>query len=383
MWGRLKTTLRALSSVPEGFELHPKLQPLLESRKRLLEGRGPVSWATAEALAFGTLLLEGVAVRLSGQDSRRGTFNQRHAVLYDVKTGREHIPLADLAHGAARFEVHDSLLSEAAVMGFEYGYSVAEHEALVLWEAQFGDFANGAQVVIDQFLSGSEQKWGQPTDLVLLLPHGYEGQGPEHSSARLERFLILCAEHNLRVCQPTTPAQYFHLLRRQARDPEEKPLVVLTPKSLLRHAASVSALPELAEGEFATLLDDLAADPSKVRRVVLTSGRLYFDLLQMRTDRRAEQVALIRLEQLYPFPGEKLAGRLERFSRDVELVWAQDEPRNMGAWRFVRERFLDGDVRGAFPPRFAGRPESASPAAGSHTLHSLEQQALLRQVFGD
>ncbi len=383
MWGRLKATLRALCAVPDGFALHPKLEPLLESRRQLLEGRGAVNWATAEALAFGTLLLEGIPVRLSGQDSRRGTFSQRHAVLYDAKTGREHVPLGELAQGGARFEVHDSLLSESAVLGFEYGYTVAEHEALVMWEAQFGDFANAAQVVVDQFLSGSEQKWGQPTDLVLLLPHGYEGQGPEHSSARLERFLILCAEENLRICQPTTPAQYFHLLRRQARDAVEKPLVLLTPKRLLRHPACSSALPELAEGDFLAVLDDHAADPARVRRVVLTSGRLYFDLLQSRIDRRADHLALLRLEQLYPFPSLELLSILERYSRDAELVWAQDEPRNMGAWRYVRERFLDGEVRGALPPSYVGRPESASPAAGSHTVHSLEQQGVLRQVFGD
>jgi 2-oxoglutarate dehydrogenase E1 component len=292
--------------------------------------------------------------------------------------------LQTLAQGSARFEVHDSLLSEAAVLGFEFGYTVAEHDALVMWEAQFGDFANGAQVIIDQFVSGSEQKWGQPVDLVLLLPHGYEGQGPEHSSARLERFLILCAEENLRVCYPSTPASYFHLLRRQARDPIEKPLVVMTPKSLLRHPACVSSLGELAEQGFHEVIDDVTVDPARVRRVVLTSGKLYFDLAKAREERQAHDVALIRLEQLYPFPGTELGSVLQRYPASAELVWSQEEPRNMGAWRFVRERFMDGDV--AVPagrtPTYAGRPESASPATGSHTVHVLEQKSIVRQVFG-
>jgi 2-oxoglutarate dehydrogenase E1 component len=383
MRGRIKATLRALAAVPQGFELHPKLAPLLRHRTELLEGRGGVDWATAEALAWGTLLLEGVPVRLSGQDSGRGTFSQRHAILYDVRTGGEYVPLNAVAAGAARFEVYDSLLSEAAVMGFEFGYAVAEHRSLVMWEAQFGDFGNGAQVVVDQFIAGCEQKWGQPNDLVLLLPHGYEGQGPEHSSARIERFLTLCAENNLRVACPSTPASYFHLLRRQARDPVEKPLVVFTPKSLLRDPRCVSGLPELAAGEFLPVLDDPQAEPARVRRVVLTAGKLYYDLLKARDAARADHVALVRVEQLYPFPGPAVARALAHYTADVPLVWAQEEPRNMGAWRFVRERFLDGDVPdiGHRVPRYAGRPESASPATGSYRVHLREQEALLRQAF--
>jgi len=384
MWGRLRTSLSALSTVPEGFEPHAKLAPLLGVRGELLEGKGRVDWATAEALAFGTLLLEGISVRLSGQDSGRGTFSQRHAVLYDARSGKQHVPLQTLAQGSARFEVHDSLLSEAAVLGFEFGYTVAEHDALVMWEAQFGDFANGAQVIIDQFLSGSEQKWGQPVDLVLLLPHGYEGQGPEHSSARLERFLILCAEQNLRICYPSTPASYFHLLRRQARDPVEKPLVVMTPKSLLRRPACVSLLAELAEQDFREVIDDAGVDPARVRRVVLTSGKLYFDLAKAREERGANDIALVRLEQLYPFPGTQLGSVLERYPALAELVWSQEEPRNMGAWRFVRERFLDGDVavHAGRTPIYTGRSESASPATGSYTVHVLEQKRIVKQVFG-
>jgi 2-oxoglutarate dehydrogenase E1 component len=323
-------------------------------------------------------------VRLSGQDSGRGTFSQRHAVLYDVRTGKEHVPLNRVAAGSARFEVHDSLLSEAAVMGFEFGYTVVEHRALVMWEAQFGDFMNAAQVMIDQFISGSEQKWGQPTGLTLLLPHGYEGQGPEHSSARIERFLTLCAEDNMRVCYPSTPASYFHLLRRQGRDPVEKPLVVFTPKSLLRHARCVSSLPELAQGSFAPLLEDVLVEPARVRRVVLTSGKLYYDLQKAREERKADHVALVRVEQLYPFPAGELGRALARYSATAELVWAQEEPRNMGAWRFVRERFLEGDVLvpGRRTPAYAGRADSASPAAGVHKVHVREQEAVVRAALG-
>jgi 2-oxoglutarate dehydrogenase E1 component len=383
MRGRLRATLTALCATPEGFEPHPKLVPLLRSRAEVLEGKRQVDWATAEALALGTLLLEGISVRLSGQDSTRGTFSQRHAALHDARSGREHVPLQTLAQGGARFEVHDSSLSEAAVLGFEYGYVVAEHGSLVMWEAQFGDFANGAQVIIDQFLSGSEQKWSQPVSLVLLLPHGHEGQGPEHSSARVERFLILCAEENLRVCWPLSPAQYFHLLRRQARDPVEKPLVIFTPKSLLRHPVCISSLADLAEGSFLEVVDDPQADPGAIRRVALTSGKLYYELLKEREAKRADHVALVRVEQLYPFPAEELARILSRYPDTAELVWVQEEPRNMGAWRFVRERFLDGEIRvaGGRLPGYAGRPASASPAAGSHTLHLLEQKVILKPVF--
>jgi 2-oxoglutarate dehydrogenase E1 component len=381
MRGRLRTLLQALGSVPAGFELHPKLQAFVRRRSELLEGKGDVDWATAESLAFGTLLLEGLPVRLSGQDSGRGTFSQRHAILYDVRTGKEYVPLNAVAPPPARFEVYDSLLSEYAVLGFEFGYSVAEYRTLVLWEAQFGDFMNGAQIMIDQFLAGTEQKWSQPTGLVLLLPHGYEGQGPEHSSARIERFLTLCAENNLRVAYPSSPASYFHLLRRQGRDREEKPLVVFTPKSLLRHPRCVSGLDELAEGAFQPVIED-RLDPARVRRVVMTAGKLYYDLLKAREDARVSDVALVRVEQLYPFPGQALSGILAR-SPSAELFWAQEEPLNMGAWRFVRERFLDGGVdAGGRVLRYAGRRESASPAAGSHKVHVQEQEALIRAALG-
>jgi 2-oxoglutarate dehydrogenase E1 component len=383
MWGRLRTVLRALGTLPEGFEIHPKLVPFVRRRAELLEGKGDVDWATAESLAWGTLLLEGVPVRLSGQDSGRGTFSQRHAVLHDPRTQREHVPLDAVAPAGVRFEVYDSLLSEAAVMGFEFGYSVAEHRTLVLWEAQFGDFVNGAQVIIDQFLAGSETKWGQPSGLTLLLPHGHEGQGPEHSSARIERFLTLCAEDNLRVAYPSTPASYFHLLRLQGREPVEKPLVVFTPKSLLRHPRCVSSLAELAEGGFVPVLDDPGADPARVRRVVLSSGKVYFDLLKAREDAGRDDVALVRLELLYPFPAAALRVALARYSASAEIVWCQEEPRNMGAWRFLRERFLDGDVdAGGRTIVYAGRAASAAPAPGSLKVHLAEQEALLREALG-
>ena len=300
-------------------------------------------------------------MRLSGQDSGRGTFSQRHAVLYDVKTQKEYVPLNAVAPAGVRFEVYDSLLSEAAVLGFEFGYSVAEHRTLTLWEAQFGDFMNGAQVIIDQFITSSETKWGQPSGLTLLLPHGFEGQGPEHSSARIERFLTLAAEDNIRVAYPSTPASYFHLLRFQGREPVEKPLVVFTPKSLLRHPRCVSSLAELAEGRFEPLLDDRGVDPARVRRVVLCSGKVYYDLLKAREDaKRAGRGAAARRAAL-PVPDVELDAALLRYPQQAELVWCQEEPRNMGAWRFVRERFLDGDVFASAPraalrgPRRLGR----------------------------
>jgi 2-oxoglutarate decarboxylase len=382
MWARLRTVLKVLSSLPEGFEIHPKLLPFVKKRAELLEGKGDVDWATAESLAFGTLLLEGVPVRLSGQDTGRGTFSQRHAVFYDTRNDREYVPLNSVAPAGVPFEVYDSLLSEAAVMGFEFGYAVAEHRALVMWEAQFGDFMNGAQVIIDQFLAGSETKWGQPVDLVLLLPHGHEGQGPEHSSARIERFLTLCAEGNMRVVYPSTPASYFHLLRWQGRDPVEKPLIVFTPKSLLRHPRCVSSLQELAESRFEPVKDD-TLEPSGVRRLVFCTGKLYYDLLKAREDTGARHVALVRMEQLYPVPAAELARAIARYPPSAELAWAQEEPRNMGPWRFVREQFLDGVVPepGHRPLHYIGREASAAPAAGSHKLHVVEQEAIAREAL--
>ncbi len=343
---------RAVSAVPEGFEVHPKLKPILKKRSEYASGRPEIDWSGGEMLAFGMLLLDGTPVRLSGQDSGRGTFSQRHAVLADAATGAEWTPLNTIAPEQAAFEVIDSLLSENAVMGFEFGYAVADPSTLVLWEGQFGDFANGAQVIIDQFISGSEQKWNQRCGLVLLLPHGQEGQGPEHSSARLERFLTLCAEDNMRVANVSTPAQYYHLLLRQMAGDVRKPLVVMTPKSLLRHPKVVSTIDELADGAFHPVLDD-PAGPSRARRVILASGKVAWDLIAAREKADRTDVAIVRLEQYYPFPGREIGAVLQRYPQDAELVCVQEEPRNMGAWRFVREQFLDGKVEG-----LAARPDA-------------------------
>lgn len=370
---RLRKIARALGRVPGGFEPHPKLKRLLAAREAMASG-GPVDWASAELLAFGLCLLEGIPVRLSGQDAVRGTFSQRHLVLRDARDASPWSPLAALAPGQAPLEALDSPLSEFAVLGFEYGVAVADPTSLVLWEAQFGDFANGAQVIVDQFLAASEQKWGQACGLVLLLPHGQEGQGPEHSSARLERFLDLCAEDNLRVAQPTTAAQHFRLLRRQALDPRRKPLVVMTPKGLLRAPETRSALEELEDPHFRGVLDDPAFEAGEPRdgvaRIVLVSGKLGHELLRARRDRR---VAIIRLEQLHPFPAGQLSQVLDGYPRTAERVFAQEEPRNMGAWRYVREHL------GAKACDWAcvARPERASPAPGSRNRFLEEQAALV------
>jgi 2-oxoglutarate dehydrogenase E1 component len=351
----------------------------------LTTGEG-IDWATGEALAFGTLLIEGVPVRLSGQDSGRGTFSQRHAVLNDQETEAKHIPLTSIAPNQANFEVHDSPLSEAAVLGFEYGYTLAEPNALVLWEAQFGDFANGAQVIIDQFISSGESKWLRMSGLVMLLPHGYEGQGPEHSSARLERYLQLSAEDNWQVVNCTTPANYFHALRRQVGRNFRKPLIVMTPKSLLRHKMAVSSLKEFGPGSsFHRVLPEveaLVAD-DKVRRVVLCSGKVYYDLLADRQARKIDDVALIRMEQLYPFPDEPLADELVKYP-NAEIVWCQEEPENMGAWSFVDrriEKVLISLKHKAGRPHYAGRHEMASTATGLLRRHNQEQAALVEQAL--
>ncbi|HEV8337817.1 MAG TPA: 2-oxoglutarate dehydrogenase E1 component [Candidatus Polarisedimenticolia bacterium] len=373
---RLAEIGRKIASAPDGFSVHPKVQKGLQERLAMSRGKRRVDWGMAEALAFGALLEEGIPVRLSGQDSRRGTFNQRHAVLFDTRDGTEHVPLARLRPGQGRFEIIDSPLSEASVLGFEYGYSRDTPEALVCWEAQFGDFANGAQVILDQFVAAGEDKWGLLSGLVLLLPHGYEGQGAEHSSARLERFLALAAEDNLQVVQPTTAAQYFHVLRRQCLRRWRKPLVVLTPKSLLRAPAAASALEELAAGAFRPVLGD--PESAGAERVLICTGRIAHDLLAERA-RRAERVALLRLEQIYPFPQAELLEELARRPEARRIVWVQEEPGNMGALRFIRPYLqrLAGDR----PVTVVHRAESASPATGSLKAHTLEQKALLDLAF--
>ena len=371
---RLTTVVDALTGTPEGFTIHPKLARQIQNRKTSFEA-GTVDWALAESLAFGTLLQDGTPVRLAGQDSRRGTFSQRHAVLVDYHTEAEHIPLAVLGRGQASFRIYDSLLSEYAALGFDYGYSVAHPDTLVLWEAQFGDFVNGGQIIIDQFIVPAEDKWGQESGLVLLLPHGFEGQGPEHSSARLERFLMLSAEDNIRVAYPTTAAQYFHLLRAQALSRPRKPLVVMTPKRYLRMPASRSAVSELTGGGFQpVLLDREAPSAETVRRVVLCAGKFGHELIERR-NKESAPVAVIRLEQLYPFPATELVAALEAYP-ETQLVWAQEEPENMGAWRFVDNhlrRVLGGDAG----ITHVAREESGSPASGSQTVHDREQDDLL------
>jgi 2-oxoglutarate dehydrogenase E1 component len=370
----LEKITAGLTRVPEHFTPHPKIVRQLEQRAKDLLERRTVDWAFAESLAFGSLLLEGTPVRLSGQDSRRGTFSQRHAVLYDARSGEPYYPLNALAPGQAPFQIYDSLLSETAVLGFEFGYSLDAPDTLVLWEAQFGDFANGAQVIIDQFLACSTSKWQRDSGLVLLLPHGYEGQGPEHSSARLERFLQLCGEDNMQVGNVTTPAQYFHLLRRQMKRPFRKPFVLMTPKSLLRHKRAVSPVEELTRGSFREVLDDPDADPARVRRVLLCSGKVYYDLFERRAEEGRADVALVRVEQFYPFPVEPLRRVLERYRKAKEWVWVQEESLNMGAWTFMESRLRAMGLS----PRYVGRDTSASPATGSLKVHQREQQELVQ-----
>ena len=369
-----------LTAYPEGFTVHPKLVRQFEARSTLYRESGEVEWATAEALAIGSLVTEGTPVRLAGEDSRRGTFSQRHAALIDYENENVWIPLAELPGAQAKFWVYDSLLSEYAALGYEYGYAHTNRDALVMWEAQFGDFINGAQIIIDQYLVAAEDKWGQQNGLVLLLPHGYEGQGPEHSSARIERFLTLCAEDNIQVCNATTAAQYFHLLRRQVRRDVRKPLVVFTPKQPLRMKESRSPIDALATGSFEEVLDDPAAPPAdQVRRLVFCSGKVAWDAMAERNKRNAP-VAVVRIEQLYPFPQDALLSVLERYPNAKDLVWLQEEPENMGPWNFVEARTWRIKERG-YDLRHVARVESGSPATGSKTVHDQELADLMEDTF--
>jgi 2-oxoglutarate decarboxylase len=377
----LERAVAGITYLPETFHPHPKLlKDYIRKRQDSLaayrQGNpAVVDWAFAEALAFGSLILEDIPVRLSGQDSGRGTFSQRHLRFYDYEDGHRYVPLEHMSGDQPRFNVFDSSLSEFGVLGFEYGYSVADPNTLTLWEAQFGDFSNGAQIIIDQFITTGEQKWGQTSGLVMLLPHGYEGQGPEHSSARIERFLTLCAEDNMRVANCTTPAQYFHILRRQAVLPL-KPLVIFTPKSLLRSAKAVSSFDELTGGAFRSVIgDDL--DPARVRKIVFCSGKVYYDLLAAREAAKRDDVALVRVEELYPFPHEQVAEQLARYNPEAPIMWCQEEPRNMGPWRWIYGRFLDLNRR----LKYAGRDRNASPAAGSPKRHAEEQKRLIDQAL--
>jgi 2-oxoglutarate dehydrogenase E1 component len=383
----LKQIGAALSHVPEDFNLNPKIARQLEAKAQATETGQGIDWATGEALAFGSLLLEGSRIRLSGEDTQRGTFSQRHAILIDQANQHEYTPLNNIAPDQAKIEIYNSLLSEAGVLGFEYGYSLAEPRTLVLWEAQFGDFANGAQVIIDQFLASGETKWLRMSGLVLLLPHGYEGQGPEHSSARIERYLQLCAERNMYVCNLTTPANYFHALRRQLHRNFRKPLIVFEPKSLLRHKLAVSPLAAFAEGtRFQYVIPEIdeIAPPEEVRRVAICSGKVYYDLLQERRAKEIRDIALVRLEQMYPFPEISLSRALASYL-NADVVWCQEEPENMGAWNFVDRRIekilshLDMKVR---RPVYAGRDAAASPATGLARTHMAQQARLVATVLG-
>jgi 2-oxoglutarate dehydrogenase E1 component len=390
----LERIVRGITTVPEGFHVLPKIQRmLLDRRARAFLNGGPFDWSYAETLAFGSLLLDGVPLRLSGQDSRRGTFSQRHSVLFDEKTSERYIPLMHLAPDQATFCVYNSLLSEAAVLGFDYGYSLGFPEMLCIWEAQFGDFANGAQVIIDQFIVSAESKWQRPSGLVMLLPHGYEGQGPEHSSGRMERFLQLCAEENIQVCNLTTPAQYFHVLRRQMNRPFLKPLVIFTPKSLLRSEKAVSLLADFTNARFQNILPDPAPPaPEKVERVIFCSGKVFYDLEAFREKDRSDRsdqtdrtdqtdqlgnTAIVRLEQLYPLDEEALKQAVAPFVNAKRFVWCQEEPRNMGAWGFIHEPMirLFGSIS------YAGRRASASTAVGALALHKIEQKQLVEEAF--
>ena len=385
--GELRRLGERITTVPSGFKLHPLVERVMNDRRAMVDGDLPLDWGMGEHLAFATLVASGFGVRLSGQDSGRGTFTHRHAVLHDQNREKwdqgAYIPLQFVADKQGQFIVIDSVLSEEAVLGFEYGYASSDPNTLVIWEAQFGDFANGAQVVIDQFIASGETKWGRACGLVMMLPHGYEGQGPEHSSARLERFLQLCAEHNMQVCQPTTPAQIFHLLRRQMIRMFRKPLVIMTPKSLLRNKDAVSSLDDLARGEFRTVIGETAgADPKKVKRVVACTGKVYYDLLAARRERGVDDVALVRVEQLYPFAHKAFEAELRKFPNATQVVWCQDEPQNQGAWFYVQhhisEALKDGQKLG-----YAGRAPSASPAVGYYDKHYAQQKELIAAALGE
>ena len=374
---RLRALGKAITSYPADWILHPRVLAIMQSREKMVSGDLALDWGCAETLAYASLLQEGYPVRLTGQDSRRGTFFHRHAVLYDQASGRAYAPLQHLATNQPSFTVTDSVLSEEAVMGFEYGFSTTEPKCLTIWEGQFGDFCNGAQVIIDQFISSGEAKWGRLSGITLFLPHGYEGQGPEHSSARLERFLQLCAEFNMQVCVPSTPAQMFHMLRRQMVRDLRKPLIIMTPKSLLRHPLSVSRLEELAMGGFFPMIDEIDdIKPSAVTRIVLCSGKVYFDLLKARRDAKIESVAIVRLEQLYPFPSDEYEAVIRKYSIAREVVWCQEEPQNQGGWYQIRHR-LQSKLSETHELLYSGRAGAAAPATGIAALHEQQQKNLV------
>ncbi len=377
---RLHSLGERITALPPDFTLHPRVAQVMANRSKMVAGEMPLDWGCAETLAYASLVEDGYGVRLTGQDSGRGTFFHRHAVLHEQKTDATWIPLQHLSDPQPRVQIIDSVLSEEAVMGFEYGYSTTEPNTLAIWEAQYGDFANGAQVIIDQFISSGEAKWERFCGLALMLPHGYEGAGPEHSSARLERFLQLCAENNMQVCVPSTPAQMFHLLRRQMRQAFRKPLVIMSPKSLLRMDLSVSALEDLTRGSYARIIGEVdPIAPSQVRRVVFCSGKVYFDLLKARRKEQLRDAALVRIEQLYPFPVEEYQAVLGAYPEAREIVWCQEEPQNQGAWYQIRHRLQELAARR--PVLYAGRAPAAAPATGLGKIHEQEQQLLVHAAL--
>jgi 2-oxoglutarate dehydrogenase E1 component len=383
----LKRLAERVTTVPENFKVHPLVERVINDRRAMGRGEAKLDWGMGEHLAFASLVASGYAVRLTGQDSGRGTFTHRHAVLHDQNRERwndgTYVPLQNIADGQAKFTVIDSVLSEEAVLGFEYGYSTAEPNTFVAWEAQFGDFVNGAQVVIDQFISSGEVKWGRVSGLTMLLPHGYEGQGPEHSSTRIERFLQLCADHNMQVVQPTTPAQIFHLLRRQMIRLFRKPLIVATPKSLLRHKEAVSDLSELAKGAFQPIIGEVdeAIEAKKVKRVIVCSGRVYYDIIAHRREVKANDVAIVRIEQLYPFAHKQFEAEMKKYDNATEVVWVQDEPQNQGPWFYIEHHLKEGMKEGQ-KLAYSGRPASASPAVGYYAKHYEQLKALIEGAFG-
>lgn len=383
----LKTLQRVgkkLGNLPEGFPIQKQVQKILEDRNKMTQGAMPLNWGYGEVMAYASLLNEGHAIRISGQDVGRGTFSHRHAVLHNQTDASTYVPLQHVKEDQPKFEIYDSFLSEEAVLAFEYGYATTNPNTLVIWEAQFGDFANGAQVVIDQFITSGEHKWGRLCGLTMLLPHGYEGQGPEHSSARLERYLQLCAEHNIQVCIPTTPAQIFHMLRRQVKRPLRKPLIAITPKSLLRHKEAISSLEDLSEGSFQTVIgDNTVADPKKITRIIMCSGKVFYDLLEYKQQNDIQDTAIIRIEQLYPFPSDDLKEVLMSYPKIEDVIWCQEEPQNQGAWYSTQHRMrrVIKQIDGKIYLKYAGRKSSAAPAAGYISVHVEEQNALVHKAF--
>ncbi len=378
---RFLTLAKRVAEYPENVKAHSRVEKIYNDRKEMAAGNKPFDWGMAETMAYATLLDEGTHVRISGEDAGRGTFFHRHAVVHNQNDGTGFVPLTHLHANQGRFQVWDSVLSEEAVLAFEYGFATTDPKTLTIWEAQFGDFANGAQIVIDQFISSGEQKWGRMCGLVMLLPHGYEGQGPEHSSARVERYLQLCAEQNIQVCIPSTPAQVYHMLRRQAIRKMRRPLVAITPKSLLRHPLAISSLEELTEGTFQNAIGEIdAIEPSQVKRVVMCSGKVFYDLIEERRKKAQTDVAIIRIEQLYPFPYEEVAKLLEPYAHVTDFVWCQEEPQNQGAWYCSKHNFEYVIPEGA-KLAYAGRPASAAPAVGYASLHNKQQRELIEQAL--